>query len=589
MRRILGINEGINSALVVLEDGRIRFALQEERVNRIKNYIGFPTEALKFTFHQLGLQAGDFDLVSLANTHSPTLSKKEFLASYDSTADQADRGLIEGEVAGARRLLTGHLPVELKNIKRRFSGNRRNARLQETLAALGFSEAQTRRHDHHKNHAAAAYYGLRKNPKDAHLVLTLDGGGDTSCSHVYLARDGMMELIAATPNGHSIGNIYSRITHLMGMTPHEHEYKLMGLSGYAKRDKYVTPLIEKLRSYISLDPSNPLVFKCHVPELTYAIQPRLAQDFKRARFDNVAAAIQFFTEDLIIEWVRAAIEKTGVRKVVAGGGVFMNVKANKRIAERPEIEYFDVFPSCGDETLCFGSAWSTHAESSPSRGDDISFDSYYLGPDCSYDLPQAKAEYSHVLDFKRLEQPEKTTAELLAKGHIVARCSGPMEFGARALGNRSILADPQNSRVVPEINKMIKQRDFWMPFAPAMTSERARDYIRVPPSLPQRISPYMMHSFDSTDRRSDFTAGIHAYDLTARAQIVVKELNPGFHEVITHFAELTGRAVVLNTSYNLHGSPLVMGAKDAVGVMLNSSLNYMVIEDTLVTKRSSGA
>jgi carbamoyltransferase len=163
-----------------------------------------------------------------------------------------------------------------------------------------------------------------------------------------------------------------------------------------------------------------------------------------------------------------------------------------------------------------------------------------------------------------------------------------MEFGARALGNRSIIADPGDYRIIQEINKMIKQRDFWMPFAPAILHEGAEQYIKIPKSLHRdRISPYMMHSFDTTHRRDEFVAGIHNYDKTARAQIVCKEMNQAFYTIIDEFSKLANKSVVLNTSFNLHGFPIVMGARDALHVMVNSSLEYLFINNIMVTKNTT--
>ena len=579
----VAINEGINSSVVVCEDGKAVFALQEERVNRIKNYMGFPRQALEFALAHCSLKPREVECVCLSNHNSPVISKEDFLALYDATADKAERGLIESDLASVQKRFA-HV---IRKLNRKITLRNPNQIVENQLVEFGFDPAKTVRFHHHLNHAASAYYALRQNPRDPHLVLTLDGGGDGDCSHVYVAQGNDLKLVASTADGHSIGNIYSRITHLLGMTPHEHEYKIMGLAAYQHRGAYTAPLMRKLESYLDLDPDDPLRFRCKVPELTFAIQPRLARDFKRARFDTLSSALQFHTEDLLLRWVREAVRKTGIRKVVASGGVFMNVKANKLIAELEELEYFDVFPSCGDETLPFGAAWHHHASRHPDA--HVGWDHIYLGPDAAYDLEEARKEYAGTLAFERLEDPEEATARLLAEGKIVARCSGRMEFGSRALGNRSILADPAIHDLVPEINAMIKKRDFWMPFAPAVLREAASNYLVLPRSLPSRGSPWMMHTFDSTEHRGEFVAGVHAYDRTARAQTVVKEMSPEFHRVIERFAARKNKEVVLNTSFNLHGFPIVMGARDAMQVMLDSSLEYLVVNDVLITKKGGAA
>lgn len=583
--RILGINEGFDSSVVVLENGRIVFALQEERVTREKNGLGFPENALKFTMKQLNLYPGDFDKVCLSNLHSPIVTKAAFHQSYNDIAN-AKWWAPEQIAKKAFQSLKDQMPEALRTLYKDKKGEEKNRIIEEKLFNFGFKAEQLHRSPHHFNHAAAVYYGLRKNSHEPHLVFTLDGGGDRVCAQVYIAKENELKLVATTPDGHSIGNIYSRVTHFMGMTPHEHEYKLMGLAAYMKDEKYVRSIVDTFRSYLDLDPANPMQFLCKVPEKTYAIQPRLTKDFQRVRFDNLASGLQVFTEELMVKWVKKAIEITGIHNVLGSGGVFMNVKANKKIAELPEVKFFDVFPSCGDETLPFGAAWSYYAQHSPTKGNDIVFDSFYLGPDAGFDLEEAKKKFANEVVFETVADPHKKTAELLADGQIVGRCSGPMEFGARALGNRSILSDPARTDVVPEINKMIKQRDFWMPFAPAMLVEKARRYVNITKSLPEKgVSPYMMHTFDTTDLRGDLVAGTHQYDHTARAQMICPWINPAFHDVVSKFDALTGRAVVLNTSFNLHGYPIVMGACDAIDVMLKSSMKYLMINDQLITKK----
>lgn len=582
---LLGINEGINSSVVALERGRVVFALQEERIRREKNYTGFPDQALAFTLRYLGVAPRDFEAVCLSNVRSPSFSREEFLAAYDATAERRMGDLMEEDVGKILHKSFALLPSTAQKTIRRALGHDSSGAIERRLIELSFPKGKIRRRSHHLLHAASAYYALRANPVDPHLVLTLDGGGDSRCAQVYVAERGRMRLLAETAAGHSVGNLYSRMTHLMGMTPHEHEYKLMGLAAYRERDRHVQPVIDRLYSYLDLDSAAPLTFRCKVPELTYSIGPRLAADLKRVRFDNLAAGLQFYTEDLLLRWVRAAVNHTGIRKLVCAGGVFMNVKANQRIADSPEVEYFDVFPSCGDETLPFGAVFAEYADSSGTGGDDIVFDTFCLGPDAGYDLAEVRRDYSNRLCFEDVPDVSSAVVALLKQGKIVARCEGAMEFGARALGNRSILADPADVTLIPVINKMIKQRDFWMPFAPALLVEAASKYLRVPAALPDRISPWMMHTFDTTERREELAAAVHPYDKTARAQTVSERTNPGFYALLTKYAGAVGKEVVLNTSFNLHGFPIVMGARDAVDVMLNSSLEYLVINGTLVTKR----
>jgi len=258
--------------------------------------------------------------------------------------------------------------------------------------------------------------------------------------------------------------------------------------------------------------------------------------------------------------------------------VFMNVKANKVISELDEVDAFQAFPSCGDESLVFGAAWQGALET----GDQPQAVRHlYLGSTPSKEDCLQAAQ----VDGLSVECPGDLAgrvAELLADGEIVARAAGPMEFGARALGNRSILADPVNQDVVRVINQMIKKRDFWMPFAPVALRHRADPYFRNPKGLP---SPYMMNTYDSTERRGEFMAAVHNADLTARPQLVEAGQNPEYEAILDRFGALTGRHVLLNTSFNLHGYPIVCTAAEAVDVLLESGLQRLVVGPLLVTKQ----
>ncbi len=568
---LMGINEGFNASVVVLKDGEIIFALQEERLNKIKEYSGFPEQALKFTLGYLSLKPSDIDAVCLSNLKSPTRTRDELIIGADVRAD-----------APLNPSLLTRIQRKLKQPGKPQEPLRKAPEVY--LQEAGFGGVEIKRYHHHLLHAASAYYGVRKNAQEPHLVLTLDGGGDGDCAHIYTARGNDFTHIATSKSGNSIGNIYSAMTHFMGMKPHEHEYKLMGLAAYAKPE-YCAQVMEKLRGYLGLDPQNQLVFKHKTREKTSFLYNRLPKDFKRIRFDNLAGGTQFFTEELVCKWVKAAVAVTGIKNVVVAGGVFMNVKANKIISEDPDIAFFDVMPSCGDETLPFGAVWYEYALREPKAAQNIRLKTFCLGPHAGFDLEQAKQKYEgKELKFEKLAAPEDQIAQMMHEGKVVARCSGPMEFGARALGNRSLMADPSRQEIIPFINKIVKKRDFWMPFAPAVLLEDAAQYINIPKSMPPRISPFMMHSFDTTEKRTDFIAGVHAYDLTARAQTIDKEGSPGFWAVLKKFKSLSGKGVSLNTSFNLHGLPIVMGAMDAIHVLLNSGLEYLVVEDTLITK-----
>jgi carbamoyltransferase len=566
--RILGIHDGHNASVALLEDGAITFALQEERPTNQKNFFGFPKESLRILFEKCGLAPKDIDAVALSS---------RYISAPMTTEDVRARFGWQGRPLALVAKKISKLSL-VQKLRERASMKRRLA----LLNAAGFSENKVRLVDHHTCHAAAAYYGLPTDPQKKYLVLTLDGGGDWLCATVRIAEKGAMALVAETPYGHSLGDLYSRTTYMMGFTPWEHEYKLMGMAPYASK-KYTEKVAAIYRKYLGLDPRNPLAFKRRTFEDTNHILPRLERDLKRQRFDTIAGGLQQFTEELIVEWVRACVAKTGVRDLLLSGGVFMNIKANKAIADLPEVESVSAFPSCGDESNALGAAWWLYRELTGAPGAPLR--DYYLGPEFSeQEIETALAEADATASFEVRREPavNRAVARLVAGGEIVARASGRLEFGARALGNRSIFADPSRLEVITVLNALIKSRDFWMPFAPIMLARNADRYLVNPKRL---SSPYMMMGFDTTGARADLAAAIHPADKSARAQILESGQNPDMEEILEEFERATGRAVLLNTSFNLHGYPIVFGPKEALETFRNSGLKHLALGNFLISKR----
>lgn len=262
----------------------------------------------------------------------------------------------------------------------------------------------------------------------------------------------------------------------------------------------------------------------------------------------------------------------------------MNVKANKVIGELPEVEDLFVFPSCGDESTAVGAAWAAYSALAPAMKDPpppvAPVEGIYWGTEFGDDeigreLQRRRFRQRHCADV------EAEVAELLTRGEVVARFKGRLEFGARALGNRSILADPSNPRVVRTINRVIKGRDFWMPFACSILDDCERQYVRNPKGF---RSPYMMMTYDTTSRVDHIVAGTHAEDGTVRPQIVYRELNDHYHHLIREFARRTQIGAVLNTSFNLHGSPIVGSPAAALDVLEHSGLRWLAIGNFMVEK-----
>jgi carbamoyltransferase len=462
---------------------------------------------------------------------------------------------------------------------------RKAERIAEVAGHLGIDNQKVGFTEHHLAHLAAAYY-TAPNAADGRPVLglTCDGSGDNICGSVSICQGNEIKRIATIDRHASLGKIYSRVTMLMGMTPWEHEYKLMGLAPYADQQR-ADKAAEPLRKLLKLSDDG-LRFETASDLSTNYCYNYLRDSFEGVRFDTVAAATQLYTEEMLLQWVQGCIKHTGIHDLVCGGGVFMNIKANMLIGKLPEVHSCYVMPSGGDESLSIGAALHEYYQYSGDLNHRQSvFENLYLGGEFGKDdEKQAIAELLSGQNVTVIE-PEDVdirVAELLAEGKIVARCKGKMEWGARALGNRSILASADDYRVVDKINDIITMRDFWMPFAPSIIEESADAYI----VQEKPLYPYfMMFGYEAkADKRSDLTAGSHPRDKTVRPQIVTKTANPGYHKLISHFKTLTGRGVVLNTSFNLHGYPIVYSPKDAIDVFLKSGLDYLALNHFLLKK-----
>ena len=312
---------------------------------------------------------------------------------------------------------------------------------------------------------------------------------------------------------------------------------------------------------------------------------RLQKDLGNARFDIVAGALQEVFEDVIIEWVQAAIKKTGINNLALSGGGFMNVKLNDRILNLSKVDNLFIFPSCGDESNPVGASILAALDEGYLFNDVKKVSMIDWGT--SYNNDDVENAVSKMLKdstyrVEKFADINQVVAERVAAGCVVGRLQGRMEWGARALGNRSIIADAKNPTVIHRINKAIKMRDFWMPFAPAILIEYRKKYVNMKHNY---HSPFMTVA-PTTQKAAweDIPAGLHPFDRTARCQIVDPENHPSFHDLITKFEKITGRGGILNTSFNLHGDAIVMTPEDAIYTFINSDLDVLQMEDFLVEK-----
>lgn len=572
--RIVGIHDGHNSAVSLLVDGQIKGLLQEERLLSIKNYEGFPRESLVKILEINGLKLPDIDFFVFNGNHIayPT-DRLGNLEIYEKSSSLK---------SVAKSLLKNTLVYDIYKLRRKED------RIKQLLSlGSGIERRKIRFVEHHLAHASAAYYGCPWiNSNEEVLILTQDGSGDGLSGTVNIGNNGKIERIASIKKEDSLGRIYATVTFMLGMVPLEHEYKLMGLAPYASPSGRETSY-KVFKDLLVFPKKDSIIWvrKKGFPPIQ-RIYPYLREKTELHRFDSIAAGLQQFTEEMLVRWVKNCIKKTGIHKVVLSGGTFMNVKANQKIYELPEVEKLFIFPSCGDETNTIGAAYNVYYGLN-ADSDIKGIKHLYYGPDetddqnCLKFLREQEKKKTIKFKYKYKKNIEIEVAKLLAKEHIVARCKGPVEFGARALGNRSILSDASDLRKITEINNMIKKRDFWMPFAPVVLKERSKNYIINPKNME---APFMVITFNATEKYTEFIGGVQQIDRTTRPQIIDKETNKEYYRIVKEYEKLTGKGILINTSFNLHGFPIVYGPKEALYVFENSGLKYLALGNYLVQK-----
>lgn len=586
---ILGIYNTHNSTAAILKDGEVLACASEERFTGIKNFYGFPKNAIDYCLKEAGISSDQLDLVVIpykygAPIHSVRSSKKDLslnllIAVY--------------KVAGVVRRIWGDIAFRFPSLLPigqfmfRFSslitekvhmGNER----QFVASHLKLPKEKVICVDHHLSHAASAYYCSPYNQKKA-LVLTIDGEGDFNSATVNIFDGDKYQILAKTPRESSLGYIYAKLTEFLGMKSNEHEYKVMGLAPYAKADD-IDRNYNLIKDIIYFDPDQPLMFQSKFN--TVDTDKYLRQKLTKIRFDILSGMFQRLVEEKITEWVKSAIKYTKLDTLTMAGGVVMNIKANQKIVNLPEVREIFIMPSAADESTPIGACFLGFLKLG--KGDllkNSAITNIYWGTKFSEeDTEKAikKKRYNRKFQVYKSKNIEQEIAKLLASGKIVARVSGRMEFGARALGNRSILANPSILGVVKQINEQIKGRDFWMPFAPSILWERMEDYVVNPKKL---YSPFMMIGFDSTDlAKKELASALHPADQTLRPQLLKEEVNPAYYKIIKEFEKLTGIGGVLNTSFNLHGMPIAKGPEEALFTLENSGLEYLAIDNYLISK-----
>lgn len=591
-----------DSNVTIVENGRVLFAAGEERFTRNKLQEGFPALALQAGLDYCKLSVKDIDVVAYPffESHKEAqLFTKNIQDESDFLDDAPFRGMrVEIQKALARvpprhegvpgllnpnetmeksslhklfYRMAGGEGVVSRNLAKRSSQRwtresmtyhqQWQEELESNLKELGLS-SKLKRYDHHSSHAAAAYYA---SGFDRALIVTLDGYGSGLAGSVSVGEAGRIKRIHKLEYPHSLGTFYESVTSSLGFKPSRHEGKIVGLAAYG--DPAV--LLDLVLSRFHQEPGDFRIIESN----NIYFSRYLASLFPKI---DVAAAWQRALEIVAVNYIRHYVEQTKIDTIVLAGGVIANVKLNQRIFEIPGIERMFVYPNMGDGGCGTGAAFLADSASREKRA---AYQSVYLGPDYSDDVIARELEAAG-LQFKCVTPIEPTIAKLIHEGAVVARFHGRMEYGPRALGNRSILYRASE----PEVNQWLNQRlgrTEFMPFAPATLYE-ARHECYKNMDGGEFAAQFMTLTFDCTDfMRRTCPAAVHV-DGTARPQLINSATNPSFHQIVSEYHRLSGIPSVINTSFNMHEEPIVNTPNDAIRAFLQGNLDYLAIGTFLV-------
>ena len=569
---VLGLSGALghdaSAALVI--DGKIIAAAEEERFIRDKHAKNkFPYEAAKFCLKQAGIDAKDVDIVAFPYAEIPlsTNARWHYAKRHWYAPDRALDAIFNGN--------------------RRFRRNRDKSL--KLMADLGLSNAKFVPVEHHLSHASSAYHLSGFKEKTA--IVGIDGKGEYATTFFGYGENGKIHKIKEFYDPDSLGGMYGAITEYLGFEMLDGEFKVMGMAPYGDASKYdLSRLATFENGELKIDTKlvNVVGLRRYkengkgyyfTPELVEWLGPKRSGDEIDDPYIHYAASIQKLLEDVALKmidyYLGDIIKETG--KIAMAGGVALNVKLNQRIIAMPHVKELFVQPASGDNGTSLGAA--TYAANE--AGDTVQkMEHAYWGPAFSSAECVAACEaHPKKPKFTRVENFPQKAAELLAAGNPLAWLQGRMEFGPRSLGCRSILGDPSFPGVADRINAQIKYRERWRPFCPSMLDTAAMSILQT-----AHPAPYMTFTFDVAESWKSRIPEVVHEDGTARAQVVTFATNPRYYELIQHLEKLRGIPVVLNTSLNRRGEPMICSPTDALNMFYGCDLEYLMLEDILVTK-----
>lgn len=564
---ILGINNMHDASCALMVDGQIVAAAEEERFSRVKHTTGLPVHAMHYCMDAAGVRPDDLDVV-VAAWRPWVLKVRATLALKSAlTSPQAFRSKA---VRGVRQM--GHEWKELFMLRRLLERH------------LGRGRYLVRYLEHHLAHAASAFLC---SPFEEAAILTVDGAGEEDSTVLWHGSGRKIRKLEAVRLPHSLGQFYSATTAFLGFKVQHDEYKVMGLAAMGS-PKYASVL---LNDVVALRPDGgfwikPYFLDYHLarsgrflPEVEQLFGPPRREDEEISeRHADVAASVQYVIEQALFNILRHLHQRTRSPRLGLAGGVALNCTANGKIFTQTPFEEVFVQPAAGDNGTSLGAAlyWANPGTQRTTG----SLPHAYWGPSYSRDQIEAALRAAGVSSYTELTEDAliERVAQLLADGNVVGWFHGRMEWGPRALGARSLLADPRRPEIKEKINRIIKKREPFRPFAPSVLEEHAAEYFEG-----YQPSPFMLFTFPvKPDKRSVIPAVTHT-DGTARPQGVTEQASPRYYRLIRRFGELTGVPMLLNTSFNVQ-EPIVCSPENALATFQLCDMNYLVLDDFLVAK-----
>ena len=561
-----------DSAAALLKDGKVISAVEEERFSRKKFDDEFPELAIDFCLKEAGISSNQLDYVAFYD--KPILKFERLLDNYIAVAPKGLFSFLDVIPKWLHKRLW--IKNEIRNHLKGFSGT------------IIFPE-------HHMSHAAHTFF---TSPFDEAAILSVDGVGEWTTSSFGKAYGTTIELTHDIRWPHSVGLFYSAFTYFLGFKVNEGEYKLMGLSAYGK-PKYYDLICDKL---IDIKNDGSIHLNMEYFAFTYdkvmtnqnfselfGIPPRKEDSKAEQIHYDIAASVQLVLEDILLKMADHVYKKTGMKNLCFGGGVALNGVANNRILNDGPFENLHIPPSPGDGGSAIGCAqysyfcYTKNKREIMPNAERIK-NNIYVGP--SYSNNEIKLFLDkNTIQYKFLETNSllETTAKLISEQNVVGWFQGKMEWGPRALGNRSILADPRMKEMKDILNEKIKHRESFRPFAPSILEEFTSDYFEFASGRFSEILPYML--LVARVKKPDKIPAVTHVDGTGRLQTVSRNINPLYYDLINKFFKITNVPVVVNTSMNVRGEPIVNTPQHALNMLTKTDMDYLVIGNYIIQRQ----